>query len=135
MSDRRYRPDPEESTRTASSPLQEMVDASVRRISTSIVIAGGLVAIAVYAGGGTSVEAPDYQVTAADGRVYRVETDSGRVIACQGEHCAVVLRPHQELEDEIREITLPRLTAPAPAQPASQAPAPATAPAPAPANR
>ena len=51
------------------------------------------------------------------------------------EHCAVVLRPHQELEDEIREITLPRLTAPAPAQPASQAPAPATAPAPAPANR
>jgi hypothetical protein len=138
MSDRRYRPDPEESTSAASSPLQEMVDAAVRRISTSIVIAGGLVAIAVYLGGGTSVEAPDYQVTAADGRVYRVETDSGRVIACQGERCAVVLRPHQELEDDIPEITLPRLTAPAPApaqpapaQPASQAPAPATAPAPA----
>lgn len=138
MSDRRYRPDPEESASSAPSPLQDMIDAAVRRISTSIVLAGGLIAVAVYVGGGTRVEAPDFQVTAADGRLYRVDTDSGRVIACQNGHCAQILHHGQDLDDELPELPVPpRLPAPATAPPAAQAPAaaPTAAPAPAPANR
>ena len=46
------------------------------------VIAGAAIAIAVYWQDG---ESPRYQVTAADGRIIRVNTQSGTVIACEGE--------------------------------------------------
>ena len=106
--------------------LEAIVDAAVRKIATAIVIAGGVIGLAIYAHGG---DAPRYQVTAADGRILRVNTSSGTVIACENGHCAIVLRHGQRLERHLP--TLP----PAPpqqqlkAQPQQQLPAPAPAPA------
>ena len=83
--------------------VAESIELGVRRIATSIVIAGGLIAIGVYAGGDDGDEAPRYQMTAAEGRIYRVNTENGTVISCQGERCGIVLRRGQRLEEELRE--------------------------------
>jgi hypothetical protein len=76
----------------------DVIDAAVRKIVTAIVIAGGLIALGIWSGG-RGDPSPDYQVTAADGRMYRVSTESGRVIACQGTHCWEMLDRGQSLED------------------------------------
>jgi hypothetical protein len=110
------------------SPLGDTIDLAVRRIMTSIVVAGAIVGIAVYASGGD--EAPRYQVTAGDGRVIRVNTDSGTVIACEGarlEHCAIVLRRGQDLDEDLPPRALPGHPAP-PALPAVPAPGAEAAP-------
>ena len=150
MSDRRYGRDDlrkaEPGDREIS--LTELVDGVVRKVVTAIVLAGGLVAIGAYAGGGGDVEAPRYQVSAGpDGRFYRVNTDSGTVIACQGEQCAIVLQRGQDLEDSLppsvqiqigpntRPALPPGQNSTAPAQNPAPAAAPAPAPAPAPATR
>ena len=112
--------------RPSPSPLGELVETQVRRLITSIVIAGGLIAAAIYMGEDSG---PNYQVTAADGRIIRVNTESGTVIACEGKTCAIVLQRGQRLDDELPARALP---APA-AAPVGALPAPAAAPAPAPA--
>ncbi len=95
--------------------LAELVEGAVRKIMTSIVIAGGLIAIAVYSQG----DPPRYQVTAADGRIIRINTQSGTVIACQEEQCAIVLQRGQDLADKLEPRALPAPAArPAPALPA-----------------
>lgn len=101
--------------------LAEMIEMSTRRVMTSILIAGGLIAIAVYMQEGG--EAPRYQVTAADGRIIRVNTESGTVIACQDRRCAIVLERGQDLDDELPPLPRPE------ARPAPALPAPAAAPA------
>jgi hypothetical protein len=136
MSDRRYEREPEE--RPSPSSLHEMVDATVRRISTSMVLAGGLIAIGLYAGGGTSIEAPPYQITtSADGQtVYRLNTDSGSIVACRDNQCWLMQRGSHDLEDEPPAPPAPapaRLPAPAAAPAEAPPPAPAAAPPPAPA--
>ena len=83
--------------------LGELIEGSVRKLVTGMVIAGALIGLGVYGssrGGGSS--APDYQITtSADGRiVYRLDTDRGRIIACEGTHCWQVLQRGQELDDE-----------------------------------
>jgi pyruvate/2-oxoglutarate dehydrogenase complex dihydrolipoamide acyltransferase (E2) component len=143
MSDRRYEREPEE--RPSPSSLHEMVDATVRRISTSMVLAGGLIAIGLYAGGGTSIEAPPYQITtSADGQtVYRLNTDSGSIVACRDNQCWLMQYGSRDLEDEPPAPSAPPARLPAPATTPAEAPAPAQAPAaapapapaPAPANR
>jgi hypothetical protein len=144
MSDRRY--EREREVRPEPSPLHDLVDATVRRISTSMVMAGGLIAIALYFGGGTRVEAPNYQITTtADGQaVYRVNTDNGSIVACRQNQCWVMQLASHDLEDEPPAEPEPARLAPpssapaaAPAQPPAAAPAPSQAPAaaPAPANR
>jgi hypothetical protein len=148
MSDRRYGRDdlgkPAPADREIS--LTELVDGVVRRVVTAVVIAGGLVAIGAYAGGGGDVEAPRYQIAAADGRVYRVNTENGTIVGCVGNNCAVIQRGNNDLEDgplpsvqiqigpDTRQPALPAPPAQngaAPAQPPAAAPAPAPAPAPA----
>ena len=127
MSDRRYRMDPEDRPAPAS-PLAELVDSTVRRVSTSLVIAGGLIALGLYAGGGgTRIEAPTYQIaSSSDGQtVYRINTDSGSIVACRANQCWLMQRGSADLEDE------PPPSPPAASQPAPQLPAPAAAPAPA----
>ena len=114
--------------------LGELIEGSVRKLVTGIVIAGGLIGLGVYGagsrGGGSS--APDYQITtSADGRiVYRLDTDRGRIIACEGTHCWQVLQRGQELDDE-PPADLPKQngTAPQP-QAVTAQPAPAQLPAP-----
>lgn len=97
--------------------LGELIDSSVRKIVTAIVIAGGLIALGVWSGG-RGDPSPDYQITAGDGRIYRVSTESGRIVACQGTHCWEMLERGQDLEDGPPPASLPNQNATAaPAQP------------------
>jgi hypothetical protein len=117
-------------TLSAEPTVGELIDASVRKIVTAIVIAGGLIALGAYTSGR---EGPRYQVAADNGRVYRINTDSGTVIACENEHCAIVLEHGRTLEDHLPPH--PAAAAPQLPPPAAQpAPAPAATPAASPAN-
>lgn len=130
----------------AEPTLGEMIEGSVRKLVTGLVIAGGLIGLGAYGGGRASRggdAAPDYQITtSADGRiVYRLDTDRGRIIACEGTHCWQVLQRGQELDEEPPAETPKQNAAAAQppavtAQPAGpQLPAPQNTQAPAPANR
>ena len=118
MSDNRARP----ASRPEVEPSRsELVEVGIRRIMTSIVIAGGLIALAIY----SKDEPPRYQVSAADGRMYRINTRTGTVIGCEGKRCAVLLERGQDLDEALPERALP---APAPqARPAVAGPEPAKA--------
>lgn len=99
----------------------ELIEGSVRKLVTGLVIAGGLIGLGVYAsrGGDPSV---DYQITStADGTIYRLDSERGRIIACRdgGRHCWEVLDRGQELDDG------PPAPAPVQAQPAAPQVAPA----------
>ena len=104
-------------------PFAEIVDTAIRRIVTSVVIAGAVIGLAIY----SRPSPPRYQVTAADGRVYRINSKSGTVVGCQGERCAIVLQRGQDLEDSLPEDVPKQVTPPVQALPA---PPPSTAPAP-----
>jgi hypothetical protein len=110
----------------ATLALGDLIDGAARRIITAIVIAGGLIGLAIWSQEGG--EAPRYQVTAADGRIIRINTESGTVIACDterpGGRCAIVLQRGQSLDD-----ALPARPAPprVEARPAPALPAPAAA--------
>jgi len=141
MSDRRYGLDDERDEfrrlrepRTPREPtVGELIDQSVRRVVTALVIAGGLIGFGAYAGGGTEIEAPRYQITSgADGRVYRINTDSGSIVACQNNQCWLMQRGSQDLDDEPPQAP-PQQAVPAPAQPQAQLPAPSQTPTEAPA--
>jgi len=108
----------------------DLVEGAVRKLVTGIVIAGGLIAVGLYSQAGPA----RYQVIAADGRVYRINTQSGTVIGCEGDRCAIVLRRGQELEDSLGPPPAPKQVAPPQAAPAPQI-APTPTPAPAPATR
>jgi hypothetical protein len=122
---RRREPEPEPT-------LGEVIDGAVRKVVTAIVIAGGLIALGVYSSGGGD-PSPDDQVTAADGRMYRVTTESGRVIACEGQRCWEMLDRGQDLDDGPPAGETPRQNAAA-AQPQAVTAQPAPAQLPAPQN-
>ena len=116
----------------SGSPLGDLIESAVRKLVTSTVIAGGVIALAIYA----RPSPPRYQVTAADGRIVRIDTRTGTVIACVDSRCAVVLRRGQELEDSLPAAVPARPAIPAPSaapQPALPAPQPAPQPTPTPA--
>ena len=113
--------------------LGELIEGSVRKLVTGMVIAGALIGLGVYGssrGGGSA--APDYQITtSADGRiVYRLDTDRGRIIACEGTHCWQVLQRGQELDDEPPAETPKQNGAATQPQAVTAQPAPAQLPAP-----
>ena len=113
--------------------IGELIEGSVRKLVTGMVIAGALIGLGVYGssrGGGSS--APDYQITtSADGRiVYRLDTDRGRIIACEGTHCWQVLQRGQELDDEPPAEIPKQNGAAAQPQAVTAQPAPAQLPAP-----
>ena len=113
--------------------LGELIEGSVRKLVTGMVIAGALIGLGVYGssrGGGSS--APDYQITtSADGRiVYRLDTDRGRIIACEGTHCWQVLQRGQELDDQPPAETPKQNGAATQPQAVTAQPAPAQLPAP-----
>jgi hypothetical protein len=137
MSDRRYGLDDDrESLRRTREPREpreptvgELIDQSVRRVVTAMVIAGGLIGFGVYAGSGGDIEAPDYQIASgADGRVYRLNTDSGSIVVCENNQCWLMQRGSQDLDDEPPQAP-PRQAVPAPPQPQAQLPAPSPTPA------
>jgi hypothetical protein len=118
MSDReRYRSETQPERREAES---ELLDAALRKIITAIVIAAALIALAIYSRPGP----PRYQAVATpDGRILRVDTRKGTILACDGDQCWTVVRHGQHLARNPGRPALPQPAAPAP-QPA---PAPAAA--------
>ena len=113
--------------------LGELIEGSVRKLVTGMVIAGALIGLGVYGSsrGGCS-SAPDYQITtSADGRiVYRLDTDRGRIIACESTHCWQVLQRGQELDDQPPAEPPRQNAAAAQPQAVTAQPAPAQLPAP-----
>jgi len=102
-------------------PLAELADAILRKLVTVIVIAAAIIAIAIYA----RPAPPRFQVAVGDGRIVRIDTRNGTVIACEAGVCATVLRRGHRLERSLPPRPAPAaLPAPAPAAPAA-APAPA----------
>lgn len=102
--------------------LTHLFDNAVRKVVTAIVIAGGLIGLGAYASGD---EAPRYQVTTAgDGRIVRVNTDSGSIVVCEGDRCWLMQRGSSDLDNEPPPRAVPQ--APTEARPAL--PAPATTP-------
>ena len=125
---------------TSRSFLADTLDLLGRRIGGALVLAGALVGIGLYTGGGDGDEAPKYQAFAADGEVFRVNTENGTIIACNATRCMRILARGQELaEDEGSTLFTrapggqqvpqqPQLPAPSPQQaPAAPAPQPAPA--------
>ena len=109
MSDERDRLRRREATEPS---LYDMVDLVARRLVTAIVLAGGLVAFGLWTQ--DSAEAPGYQIAAgADGRIYRVNTDSGSIVACEGDTCALIQRASEDLADELPERIKAALPPPA----------------------
>jgi hypothetical protein len=114
------------------SELMEAVDQLSRRLSGALMLAGGLIALGIYAGAGRGNEdAQTYQAFAADGEVFRVNTDSGTIIACNATRCMRVLERGQDLVEGqgnslFKSAATPQLQA-GPAQPS--APAQSVAPA------
>ncbi|HEV2817972.1 MAG TPA: hypothetical protein VGW40_12215 [Allosphingosinicella sp.] len=108
--------------------LAELVDNVLRKLVTAIVIAGAIIALAIYA----RPAPPRYQAAVGDGRIVRIDTRSGTVIACEAGRCATVLRRGQRLERSLPQRPAPAAL-PAPAAPPAQAlpaPQPSAAPAP-----
>ena len=130
--------------------LGELIEGSVRKLVTGLIIAGALIGLGVYGGsrgggdrGGSDLE---YQIaTSADGQmVYRINTDSGSIVACRtsSNQCWLMQRGNRNLDDEPPAQNAgappPAQVAPqqppaqvAPAQPAAQLPAPQNTAAPA----
>ena len=102
-------------------PLAEIVDAAARRIMTGLMVAGGVIALALYSRPGP----PRYEVDVSGSTVIRTDIRSGTVLACEGQRCYTVVRRGQSLEDGPEEKAA--LPAPAPEPKALPAPTPAPA--------
>ena len=115
-------PDGADHPRPPRGDMMDAVDQFSRRLSGALVIAGGLIGLGIYSASGSD-DALKYQAFAADGEVFRVNTQSGTIIACNATRCMTVLERGQDLA-ESQSSTL--FKAPSgPAQPAPQLPAPA----------
>jgi len=73
--------------------LNEILDLAMRRIAFAIVVAGGAIALALYA----RPSPPRYEAFATDAGIVRIDKKSGRMIACEGGRCMTVLERHQKL--------------------------------------
>lgn len=123
--------DEEDVREPSRSELMDTMEMLGRRIGGAILFAGVAIGFGVYAGGG-DVEAPTYQAFAADGEVFRVNTDSGTIIACNANRCMRILERGQDLAEDqgstlfkAAPVSVTPLPAPAPqgSQPALPAPA------------
>jgi hypothetical protein len=73
--------------------IGEIADLAMRRVATAIIIAGGAIALAIYARPGP----PRYQAFASGAGIVRVDTRSGTVIGCDGGRCMILLQHGQRL--------------------------------------
>jgi len=85
--------DPRESRPTEAS-LTDLAESALRKIVTAIVLSGGIVALAIYA----RPAPPRYQAIVGDGRIVRIDTRTGTVIACEENRCMQIVRRGQHLE-------------------------------------
>jgi len=97
----------------------DIAESISRKIVSAIVIAAAIIGLAIYA----RPAPPRYQAVAADGRLVRIDTRNGTMIACgpAGE-CVLVLRHGQHIERAPNRKALPK-------QEAQPNPVPATKPA------
>ncbi|HEU0134612.1 MAG TPA: hypothetical protein VFR28_07300 [Allosphingosinicella sp.] len=110
-----YRSDSSDADRR-STMLGEAIDGAVRKITTGIVIAGGLIGLGIYAH-----PEPRFDAFAFGNQIIRVDGKTGTIIACEGTRtCQQVLRKGQRLERIKRSDALP---APSQATPLPAAPA------------
>lgn len=79
--------------------MTDQADKPSRRLATAIVIAGALIALAIY-----SRPAPRYSAFAEDGRVYRIDSKTGSLVACQGTRCEYILKFGQRIEGGSRRM-------------------------------
>jgi hypothetical protein len=120
----------------APATTAEIVERMTSRLANSLVIASGIVALGMY-WSGDEVEAQTYQAVATpDGRVIRVNTESGSIVSCDATRCGLVWlhgdeldRVGEEVGERVREAMEGREPGPQ-GPPARQAlPPPAGAPA------
>ena len=99
------------------SPLSDAIDAAIGKISTSLVIAGAIIGLAVYARPGP----PRFEAFAQGDRIVRVDTRKGTIIACEPERtCQLLLKRGQRLT-RVKRTDAPALPAPATRVPAAPA--------------
>jgi hypothetical protein len=76
--------------------LAEVVDSAVRRGATALVIAGGLIALAIWASGPD--DPPRYTAVAVGDGVVRVNGDSGSLVYCDADGCGLLIRGSGDLD-------------------------------------
>jgi hypothetical protein len=112
----------------------DVAERMTSRISNSMVIAAGVLALGIY-WSGDEVETPTYQaVSTPDGRVVRVNTESGSIVSCDAARCTLIYLDGERL-DRVREggeAEAAGVRPPEGAQPALPQPKEAPQPAPAP---
>jgi hypothetical protein len=96
------------------SPI-ELAESALRKLVTVIVIAAGLIALAIYA----RPAPPRFQAFAVGGQIVRIDTRKGTIIACDGARCATVLQHGQHLDHDLGHPLMPPPAAAAPAAPAA----------------
>ena len=74
--------------------LNEIIDLAMRRMAVAVAVAGGAIALAIFAGRPTPAR---YDAFATPTGIVRIDTRSGKMIACEGGRCMTVLERHQRL--------------------------------------
>ena len=97
--------------------MSEVIDAGARKVTTGLVIAAGILGLAVYARPGP----PRFEAVVDGDRIVRVDTRKGTIISCQGQQtCQLIVRSGQRLtrvkrtDAPARPQALPRPAAPTP---------------------
>lgn len=74
--------------------LAELAERLSSRFTTALVLAAAILGLAIY----SRPAPPRYEAVVGDGKVVRIDTRSGTIIACDAGGCATVLRKGQRLE-------------------------------------
>lgn len=110
------------------SPLAELVDRVTGKLVTALVLASGIVGLAIY----SRPSPPRYQaVVAPDGRIVRVNTRNGAIVVCRDERCSILLSSSQHLgrnRDKAEPAQVPAPAQPPAVVPPQPAPQPAQQP-------
>lgn len=106
--------------------VMEAIDMMGRRLGGAILLAGAFIAFGLYTGSGGENDGPKYQAFAADGEVFRLNTESGTLIACNANRCTRILQRGQDLAEDQGETLFKAPPAPqipaGPQDPGRQAP-------------
>jgi hypothetical protein len=116
--------------------LSETIDGAVRKIVTGLVIAGALIGLGVYSSGGGGDPSVDFQIaTTQDRKVYRLSSDTERILACEGQQCCPLPTDRDDLDEGPPASEAPKQNAAAPpTQPQAVTTQPTQAQLPAPQN-
>lgn len=98
------RPIQPDSRREPDHVLADLMQGIARTVATAFIVAGALIALAIY-----SRPAPQRfsAFAAEDGRIIRVDTRKGTVLACQSGACYVVVKRGQRLVKNPERPALP----------------------------